>query len=82
VYHTCSRFIDTIQDKTALDSTIQEMTNRICVNLENKSEQLKIVKLGLQQWEDNIKIVMAQEVSPWPLTAEARVHAWLSPCGI
>jgi hypothetical protein len=25
---------------------------------------------------------MAQVVSHWPLTAEARVHAWFSPCGI
>jgi hypothetical protein len=25
---------------------------------------------------------MAQAVSCWPLTAEARFHAWVSPCGI
>jgi hypothetical protein len=25
---------------------------------------------------------MAQEVSRWPLTSEARVHAWVNPCGI
>jgi hypothetical protein len=26
--------------------------------------------------------VMAQVVSRWPLTAEARVRAWVNPCGI
>jgi hypothetical protein len=25
---------------------------------------------------------MAQAVSCWPITMEARVHTWVSPCGI